>query len=182
MFSSMVLTRCRYLSCVLFLMCVTVTATLVLFKCDEDGRVVRSDGRFQQLALALRNYHNDYGEFPPATAIGVSGHACSWRVLILPYLEDGVLSHSYDSGIAWNSGTNYELTCRPMPAYFESPFSTSTLPNTGYTTIPDGNSRSSESKPGRSLFVKEQGDLFIIVEVKNSGVHWMEPRDVLPGE
>lgn len=43
----------------------------------------------KHLALALHNYHDEYKSFPPAHIKGEDGRLLhSWRVLILPYLEN----------------------------------------------------------------------------------------------
>ena len=40
------------------------------------------------IAFALHAYHEDHGSFPPAYVPGADGEpAHSWRVLLLPYLE-----------------------------------------------------------------------------------------------
>src|SRR5271168_5107175 len=42
----------------------------------------------KQLALAMHNYHDQYGSFPPAYIADKNGRPMhSWRVLLLPFLE-----------------------------------------------------------------------------------------------
>src|SRR5207244_4506816 len=42
----------------------------------------------KQIGLALQNYHDDFGCFPPAYIADENGRPMhSWRVLILPYIE-----------------------------------------------------------------------------------------------
>ncbi|MCA9206080.1 MAG: DUF1559 domain-containing protein, partial [Planctomycetales bacterium] len=47
-----------------------------------------SQGPLNQLTLALHNYHDTFGSFPPAYVADAAGRPIhSWRVLILPYIE-----------------------------------------------------------------------------------------------
>jgi hypothetical protein len=42
-----------------------------------------------QIVLALENYESVHGRLPPAVVYGKDGQPlCSWRVLILPYIEE----------------------------------------------------------------------------------------------
>src|SRR5712691_1116717 len=50
----------------------------------------------KHIGLALHNYHDTYGTFPPAFVLGPDGRPWhSWRVLILPYLECKPLYDEY---------------------------------------------------------------------------------------
>jgi hypothetical protein len=45
-----------------------------------------------QIALALQNYHDEYGVFPPAVVTDATGKPLySGRVLLLPFLEEEAL-------------------------------------------------------------------------------------------
>ena len=44
-----------------------------------------------QIKLAFHNYHSQYGSFPPAYVADANGRPMhSWRVLILPFMEQTV--------------------------------------------------------------------------------------------
>ena len=46
------------------------------------------------IIVALHNYHDEHGSFPPAYVSDESGRPLySWRVLILPYLDDPLAIH-----------------------------------------------------------------------------------------
>ena len=76
---------------------IVVLVLLLLFACLLPGvvsharpaaRRMQCGNNIKQLCLALHNYHDHYGSFPPAItydAAGVPLH--SWRVLLLPWLE-----------------------------------------------------------------------------------------------
>ncbi len=68
-------------------------------------------GQLKSLALALRNYCDDYGELPPACIRSRDGQPLySWRVLILPYCEKDDFYRRYDFSQPWNSPQNLALS------------------------------------------------------------------------
>jgi hypothetical protein len=63
--------------------------------------------RLKQIALALQNYHDAHGSFPPAYVLGPSGERFhSWRVLVLPYLRQKALYDEYRFDEPWSSPHN----------------------------------------------------------------------------
>ena len=75
----------------------------------------------KQIAVALHNYHDDFGAFPPAFVANSAGKPLhSWRVLILPYLEQQSLYDSYRFDEAWNSPSNSAIG-RQIPETFKCP-------------------------------------------------------------
>ncbi|MCR9199951.1 MAG: DUF1559 domain-containing protein [Planctomycetaceae bacterium] len=57
----------------------------------------------KQLGLSLQNYHDVWAEFPPLAA---GTPPVSWRVQLLPYIEQEDLHRAYDVTSAWNSATS----------------------------------------------------------------------------
>ena len=54
----------------------------------EDARRADCVGHLAQLALALENYRESYGKYPPAYIADKNGKPMhSWRVLILPFIQ-----------------------------------------------------------------------------------------------
>src|SRR4051812_3837711 len=52
----------------------------------EAPRRTKCKNHLKDIALALHNYHDAYGTFPPAYIADQNGRPMhSWRVLILPY-------------------------------------------------------------------------------------------------
>ncbi len=52
----------------------------------EAARRSQCSNNLKQLGLALHNYHDTYGLFPPP---GISWNQLSWHVFILPFIEQG---------------------------------------------------------------------------------------------
>jgi Protein of unknown function (DUF1559) len=77
----------------------------------------------KQLALAMQNYADVHqGQLPPAVITSKLGKRplYSWRVALLPYLEEGRLYEEFHRTEAWNSPHNSKLLAR-MPNVFRLP-------------------------------------------------------------
>lgn len=72
----------------------------------------------RQFALGLHNYHEAHNKFPGAgrSADGKSG--LSWRVHILPMIDEAVLYQQFNLDEPWDSETNKKLI-EKMPKIFE---------------------------------------------------------------
>jgi len=68
---------------------------------DEQRKEVENN--LKQIVLAMHNYHDANGFWPQDTA------TLSWRVQLLPYMEEGPLYKSFALGEAWDSDTNKKL-------------------------------------------------------------------------
>jgi hypothetical protein len=74
----------------------------------------------KQIGLALHNYHDVYGKFP-TNVYGPKGEALlSWRVHLLPYLEEDNLYRQFKMDEPWDGPTNKALI-EKMPKSFMAP-------------------------------------------------------------
>ena len=74
--------------------------------------VHRSECRnhLKQIGLALHNYHDTYGSLPPAITRGPDGKPWhSWRILILPWLEQQDIYDRYRFDEPWDGPNNRKL-------------------------------------------------------------------------
>jgi hypothetical protein len=69
---------------------------------DEQRKAVENN--FKQLMIAVHSYHDAMGTWPADTKGGLS-----WRVQLLPYLEEDALYKQFDLNGAWDSDTNKKL-------------------------------------------------------------------------
>lgn len=82
------------------------------------ARRVQASNNLKQIMLALHNFHDAYGCFPPAAVIGPDGRPWhSWRVLLLPFLEHVNLYKDYDFSQPWDAPANLELAKKPIPVF-----------------------------------------------------------------
>ncbi len=76
---------------------------------------------FKQIALALHNYHNVYGSLPPAYLTDAKGRpTLSWRVLILPFMEQQALYNQFNLSEPWDGPNNIKLLSS-IPGPFKCP-------------------------------------------------------------
>jgi hypothetical protein len=145
----------------------------------QKPRWDRCAGNLSKIAVALAQYRADHGSYPPACVTDKDGKPMhSWRVLILPYLNDKELYDRYNFCESWNSPKNAEIV-KDCPKEFCSPFfyqtdskfqtETSCVAVTGQDTAWNENIAADSSAC--------TGRLILLVEVLNSGICWMEPRD-----
>jgi prepilin-type processing-associated H-X9-DG protein len=72
----------------------------------------------KQIGLAIHNYIARHESFPPAYTADKAGKPLlSWRVLILPYLEQDALYREFHLDEAWDSPHNKALIARMPPPY-----------------------------------------------------------------
>ena len=75
----------------------------------------------KQFGLAMHNYHDQYGSLPPAFVLGPDGRKWhSWRVLLLPFLEERELYEEYRFDEPWDGPNNRKLLSK-MPQIFGCP-------------------------------------------------------------
>ena len=84
------------------------------------GAVARAAGQaeMKQIGIALLNYTTANNGLPPAAIVGPDGkRLLSWRVALLPYLEQGNLHNQFHLNEAWDSPHNIQLL-KSMPRPF----------------------------------------------------------------
>jgi hypothetical protein len=88
---------------------------------SEGLKLALSSGRIKQLGLAILSYEARVGRFPPAIVHGPDGKPWhSWRVLILPFLDEQKLFKQYRLDEPWDSPNNKQLI-EKMPDVFHDP-------------------------------------------------------------
>jgi hypothetical protein len=133
----------------------------------------------KQVALALHNYHDAYGSFPPAyVADGTGKPMHSWRVLILPFLEYSSLYNSYRMDEPWDGPNNRKLLDQRPPVY-QCPSRDCGPTLTSYAMIVGPGT--AFPGPGTTQLA-DIGDgpdrTVLIAEIANVDIAWTEPRDL----
>lgn len=103
-----------------------LTGGIMLLMSQSGGRQaarrITSSNNLKQIGLALHYYHETYGQFPPAYTVDKHGKPQhSWRVLLLPFLEQGWLYEEFNLDEPWSSDANKKLISS-MPHVYNSPF------------------------------------------------------------
>jgi hypothetical protein len=88
----------------------------------------RNQSNLSRIALAFHNYHEVNGHLPAAVLYSPSGIPLhSWRVLILPYIEQKDLYDQFRLDEPWDSPHNIKLL-EKMPSTYAAQGSKKTLP------------------------------------------------------
>ncbi len=133
------------------------------------------------IALALHNYHSAYGSLPPPYIADASGRPMhSWRVLMLPYLDRPDLYQAYRFDEPWDGPNNSKLhnlivdvfNC-PEDHGGKKSTETSYVAVVGPETLWPGDRAVRLDDVTDGL-----GNTLLVVEIANSGIHWLEPRDL----
>ncbi|MCL2710101.1 MAG: DUF1559 domain-containing protein [Planctomycetaceae bacterium] len=76
----------------------------------EAARRMQCANQIKQIALALHTYHDTHGAFPPLYTVDANGNPLhSWRVLILPFMEQLVLYEMIRLDEPWDSPYNSQF-------------------------------------------------------------------------
>lgn len=82
---------------------------------------LNSDNNLKQLGLAFHNYESAYSHFPERAKTDEDGNQLlSWRVLLLPFLEEGRLYEKFNLDEPWDSEQNKALLAE-MPDVYKNP-------------------------------------------------------------
>lgn len=82
------------------------------------AKTTQSRNNLKQMTLALHNYLSAHGHFPPAIVLGPDGKPWhSWRVFVLPFMEQASLNDAYRFTEPWNSEHNMKIAETILPMY-----------------------------------------------------------------
>jgi len=170
---------------------VCATIAFVTFWTKEDHRVTYDkEGRYlpgfslKELARAMHSYHEDHdGRLPPAAVYSQDGvPLLSWRVLLLPYLEENELFRQFKLDESWDSPHNLALLPKMPQVYSPLEPIDGNPPLESYTTLFQvfvGKGTAFEGREG--LRLKEdfprRSYTILIVEAGKS-VPWTKPEDI----
>ncbi len=139
---------------------------------------MKSTNNLKQIGLALHNYHDTYGSFPPAAVLSKDGKPLlSWRVLMLPYLENDALYKEFKLDEPWDSDHNKKLLAK-MPKVF-APVKGEVKDSTFYRGLVGGGAFFEEKKKIRIAEITDGTSNTIMVVEAGDAVPWTKP-DELP--
>ena len=135
--------------------------------------------RARQICLAMHNFESGHRHFPPI-ADG-AGEGLSWRVHLLPFLEEDELYERFKLDEAWNSPHNIQLL-EEMPDIYKN-VSAAGQPPKGKTLWlrPYGNGAFNSSIEDKVTFEKIQDNssdtIMVLLADESSAVEWTRPLD-----
>jgi hypothetical protein len=146
----------------------------------KDDALPQSIKNMQGIVMALHNYESTNRRFPPAALTDASGKPLlSWRVALLPHINEEDLYKAFKLDEPWDSPHNMALVPR-MPKVYQSPYSK--LAGEGKTTY------QAIKAPGSVLYSPKPLNLSgipdgssntaLIVEMADDkAVIWTKPED-----
>jgi serine/threonine protein kinase len=153
------------------------------FKAVAQGQM--SVEKLKQIGLALHNYHAAHGRFPPAVVTSPLGQPLwSWRVELLPYLQENIRFQQLRRDRPWDDPANKKLL-EKVPAVFAA-FGDTAGPDRTYYQAIVGPGAGFEGKVGLRLpadFPDGTSSTLLVVEAAKP-VHWAAPADLtfVPGK
>jgi hypothetical protein len=151
----------------------------------EDARKAEQQKKdhaknLQQISLAFQSYHDNYKRYPAQAITSKDGKPLlSWRVALLPFLEQGALYNEFHRDEPWDSPHNKALLSR-MPKVYAAPeglgqgdgTTTYFQVFTGPNTIFDG------TKIMRQVNITDgTSNTFLVVDA-GTAVPWTKPQDL----
>lgn len=145
----------------------------------ESGRRNTCSNNLKQIALAMQNYADAYGTFPPAYLADADGNPMhSWRVLILPFIENGAPFARYRFDEPWDGPNNRKLAAE-MPSVYRCPSDAPSGNNTSYVVVTDpGTMFDGEQSTSPEEIRHRASTTLMIVEVAGESINWMAPEDL----
>jgi hypothetical protein len=144
----------------------------------EGARRSMSMNNLKQIALAMHNYHDIYRHLPSALLYGPDGKTpYSWRVALLPFLEQKRLYDQYRFDEPWD-GPNNRRVLEKMPAVYRCPKEPAASQNASYfLLVGPGAIFHGDHPPQFSEIRDGTANTLLAVEAKRE-IPWTKPEDI----
>jgi hypothetical protein len=141
---------------------------------------LRSSNNLKQVMLALHNYHDGTGHLPGNVTDAKGKALLSWRVQILPYIDQEALYLQFKLDEPWDSAHNKKLIAQ-MPKVYRSPKQGEKL--TDKTTYLRPTGKDLLFEPGQRIRLQDIPDgtsnTIAVVETDDElAVIWTKPDDL----
>jgi len=142
----------------------------------------RSRNNLKQMGLAFHIYHDVYKVFPASRGGQFAGkpkegeYPCSWRVAILPFVEQAELFEQYHFDEPWNSEHNLTLLDK-MPEVYRRPGDPAGSTVTGYVGLVGDHTAIGDVEPTKLRDMTDgTSNVLMLVEAKTE-IPWTKPDD-----
>jgi hypothetical protein len=154
-------------------------------KVREAAERAESTNNLKKITLALQNYNATNSSLPPAALVDLRQPPArqkpllSWRVAILPFIEQELLYSQFRLDEPWDSPNNIKLLAR-IPRIYRMPSDDKTPPDhTHYQALVGNGTAFDKTKPINipKDFPDGTSNTILIVEAEKA-VPWTKPEDV----
>jgi prepilin-type processing-associated H-X9-DG protein len=154
--------------------------TRAVMSAREEARRSQCTCNLCQIKLALHNYHETYDTLPPAYIADANGKPVhSWRMLIMPFMEQSGIFNQYNFNEPWNGPNNIKLVdC--MPSNLTCPSRSSSSPTlTSYVVVTGPKTMFPGATSVKFADVTDGlSNTLMVVEVANVNIPWTAPWDL----
>lgn len=167
---------------ILFVIIVLIAILLPAVQAGRDtARRMQCTNQEKQIVIALHIYHDVHGTFPPAYTTDEDGNPLhSWRVMILPYMEQQELYDSINLDEPWDS-THNSVFHSQIPSVYLCPSAPASSKITGLTSykwvIGENTISNGPDATDLSEVTRVSSNAIAIIEVIPS-TNWMAPEDI----
>lgn len=145
----------------------------------ESARRNTAASNLKMIGLAMHNYHDTYRHLPARANFDKQGKPLlSWRVHLLPFLEQQALYRQFRLDEPWDSDHNKKLI-EKMPAVYRNPSSPAAPGKTDFLAVV-GKGLAFEGTKGRAFTEFRDGlsQTILVVEANpDKAVTWTRPDD-----
>ncbi len=163
---------------------------IVALQLRGSAEQIKSINNLKQIVLAIHNFHDTFGFMPPAAICSKDGKPLlSWRVAILPFIEEDNLYKQFKLDEPWDGPNNKKLLERmpkiytPVKKRIKQPYSTYyqvfTGPQAPFHQKADGSKPFGARGPRLPAnFPDGTSNTLLVVEAAEA-VPWSKPEDLV---
>lgn len=170
---------------VVIVVCLVVApGTVGVFAFRQAAGKNAAANNLKQIALGMHNYNDTYKRLPPAPGMDLQEAAqqkLSWRVALLPFIEEGPLYTRFNLKQAWDQQPNNTLL-QPRPRAYGSPNNEAPEPSTTFFQVCTGpNTLFPDNKTVVRLSQIPDGSSNTIyaLQAQSDAVPWSKPADIV---
>jgi len=145
----------------------------------EAARRVDCQNNMKQISIALLNYQDTHKTFPPAITTDSQGAPMhSWRVYLLPFLQQEHLYAHYRFDEPWNGPNNSRLMSQ-CPEVFRCSSDHGGANSCSYRVVMGESTPWGVDRSSRPADITDgMSNTIAFVEVKDSTSNWLEPQEL----
>lgn len=139
----------------------------------------RSLNNLKIIGIAMHNHHDAFGKFPAQAIYSRNGKPLlSWRVAILPFIEQEKLYKSFNLEEPWDSKHNIKLLAQ-MPVEYAPPGIKTKTPHSTFYRVFTGRDTVFDGKDGRKASDITDGlSNTVLVAEAGQAVPWTKPDEL----